>query len=165
VSAGCSRSLPELERWVSVGRVGKPHGLDGAFVVERASESPERFAPGARVYVGREPASVVETKRAGGRLVVRLDRRPSRGMELELPLSELPEPAEGAYYAFQLAGLAVEEADGRALGRVEEIEPGVANDVLRLDSGIRLPFVEECMRDIDLEAGRIVVAPGFSDPG
>jgi 16S rRNA processing protein RimM len=157
--------LPDAERWVSVGRVGKPHGLEGAFVVERPSEAPERFVPGARVYVDREPASVVETKQAGGRLVVRLDRRPPRGAELELPRSELPEPAEGAYYAFQLAGLAVEEEDGRALGRVEEVEPGVANDVLLLDSGLRLPLVEDCVREVDVSSRRIVVAPGFDDAG
>jgi 16S rRNA processing protein RimM len=164
VSGGCSRSLPERDQWVSVGRVGKPHGLDGAFVVERPSEAPERFAPGARVYVAREPARVVEAKRAGGRLVVRLDRSAGRGCELEVRRSELPEPEEGAFYVFELVGLAVDE-DGRALGHVAEVEPGVANDVLRLDSGVRLPLVEECVRDVDLDAGRILVAPGFSDPG
>jgi 16S rRNA processing protein RimM len=151
------------ERWVEVGRVGRPHGLRGEFVVERASEAPERFEPGARVYVGREPATVVQRKRSGGRLVVKLDRDVERGLALELPESELPEPAEGAYYAFQLAGLAVVEEDGRAVGTVEEIEPGVANDVLRLDSGVALPLVEDCVREVDLEAGRIVIAPGFAN--
>jgi 16S rRNA processing protein RimM len=151
--------------WVSVGRVGRPHGLDGAFVVEDASETPGRFAPGARVYLAREPAEVVETKRAGGRLVVRLDRPASRGAELELPAEELPPADDESYYAFQLAGLAVEEEGGRSLGRVAEIEPGVANDVVRLESGERLPFVEDCVRAIDLDAGRIVVAPGFVVPG
>ena len=34
---------------VTVGRVGRPHGLDGSFVVERPSESPERFAVGEKV--------------------------------------------------------------------------------------------------------------------
>jgi 16S rRNA processing protein RimM len=155
--------LPE-ERWVTVGRVGRPHGRDGSFVVERASEAPERFAPGARVYVGREPAEVVERKRGGGgRLVVRLDRRAERGAELEMPVSELPAPEAGSYYAFQLAGLAVEEEGGRSLGRVEEVEPGVANDVLRLDSGVALPLVDECVRTVDLAGGRILVARGFAD--
>ncbi len=151
--------------WISVGRVGRPHGLDGAFVVERASEVPERFEPGARVYVGRTPATVVERKRAGGRLVVRLDVPAPRGAELELPRSELPDLEEGSYYAFELVGLAAEEEGGRTLGRVEEVEPGVANDVLRLESGARLPLVEECVREVDLEAGRLVVAPGFTEPG
>jgi len=149
---------------VTVGRVGRPHGRDGSFVVEHASEAPERFAPGARVYVGREPAEVVERKQGGsGRLVVRLDRRTERGALLELPVSELPEPEEGSYYAFQLTGLRVEQEGGRDLGRVEEVEPGVANDVLRLDTGVALPLVDECVRAVDLAAGRILVAPGFAD--
>ncbi len=150
------------EDWVSVGRVGRPHGLKGEFVVERPSESPERFAVGARVYADREPAEVISAKRSGGRLVIKLDRAVERGAELELPQSELPPPDEGSYYEFQLRGLAVSEEGGRELGKVEEIEPGVANDVLRLDSGIALPLVEACVLEIDLEGGRIVIAPGFA---
>jgi 16S rRNA processing protein RimM len=153
------------EGWVSVGRVGRPHGLKGEFVVERPSESSERFAVGARVYVGREPAEVIASKRSGGRLVVKLDRAAERGAELELPESELPPPEEGSYYEFQLVGLAVVDEDGRELGRVEEIQPGVANDVLRLDWGIALPLVEACVLDVDLEGGRMVIAPGFADGG
>ena len=34
---------------VVVGRVGKSHGLDGSFVVENASEAPERFEVGAEL--------------------------------------------------------------------------------------------------------------------
>ena len=157
---------PADERWVSVGRVGRPHGRDGAFVVDNASEAPERFAPGARVWVSRTPATVADVKRAGGRLIVRLEEEARRGDVLEVPESELPEPAAGSYYAFQLVGLVVEEAEsGRVLGSVGEVEPGVANDVLRLDSGIDLPLVEECVLSVDLDGGRIVVAPGFLDAG
>ena len=36
---------------VVVGRVGKSHGLDGSFVVENASEAPERFEVGAELIV------------------------------------------------------------------------------------------------------------------
>ena len=151
--------------WVSVGRVGRPHGLAGAFVVEQASESPERFAVGTTVYVAREAARVVESKRSGGRLVVRLDRSVTRGAPLELPADGLPAPDEDSFYVFRLLGLAVEEEGGRDLGRVLDVEPGVANDVLRLDSDLALPFVEDCVRAVDLEAGRIVVAPGFADAG
>ena len=151
-------------RWIAVGRVGRPHGLDGAFVVEQPSESPERLAPGAVVYAAREPATVVEAKRAGGRLVVKLDRPVERGSALELPESELPAPEEDSFYVFQLVGLAVEEDGGRALGRVQDVAPGVANDVLERESGVRLPFVGECVRSVDLAAGRVVVSPGYADP-
>jgi 16S rRNA processing protein RimM len=149
---------------VTVGRVGRPHGLDGSFVVEDASEAPERLAVGARLYVAGEPAEVVDAKRAGGRPVIRLDRTVTRGALLQVRREDLPPPEPDSYYVFQLVGLAVEEEGGRALGRVADVAAGVANDVLSLDSGIDLPLVEDCVRRIDLERGRIVVARGFADP-
>jgi 16S rRNA processing protein RimM len=154
-------STPER---VAVGRVGKPHGLDGAFVVEQASEDERWFAVGARLLVGAERVEVVAARHAGGRPVIRLDRSVARGASLEVERSELPETEEGEYYAFQLVGLEVIEEAGRVLGAVRAVDPGVANDVLALDSGIRLPMVEDCVREIDLAGGRILVAPGFADP-
>jgi 16S rRNA processing protein RimM len=151
----------EADRWVVVGRVGRPHGLAGAFVVERPSEDPGRFAPGATVYAGREPAVIVESKRSGGRLVVRLDRAAPRGTALEVPAAQLPPAGEDEFYVFELVGLAVVDEGGRELGRVQDVVPGVANDVLELEGGIALPMVEECVRAVDLEGGRIVIAPGF----
>ena len=148
---------------VTVGRVGRPHGLDGSFVVERPSENEALFAPGARLVAGGEEATVESRKRSGGRLVVRLDREVPRGTELVVPRSRLPEPEQDSYYVFQLVGLEVVEEGGRRLGAVREIDPGVANDVLVLDSGLLLPMHEECVRTVDLESGRVVVACGFVD--
>ena len=142
--------------------MGRSHGLAGAFVVEDASDDPERFAAGATVYVGREPAGVVESKRSGGRLVVRLDRTVARGAALEIPVAELPPAGEDEYYVHELVGLRVEEEGGHVLGRVQDVVPGVANDVLELEGGIAPPMVEECVRAVDLEEGRIVVARGFT---
>lgn len=148
-----------------VGRVGRPHGLDGSFVVEGASADESRFTEGATLWAGGEPARVVSSKRAGGRLVIRLDRPVGRGTELCVPRADLPPPDEGSYYVFQLVGLDVVEEGGRPLGRVTDVSPGVANDVLELDSGLALPMVEECVLEVDLSAGRIVVARGFAPPG
>jgi ribosomal 30S subunit maturation factor RimM len=134
-------------------------------VVERPSDDPARFAAGAELLAGGEQARVVASKRSGGRIVIRLDRPVERGAELAVPESALPPPDPDAYYVFQLVGLEVEEEGGRSLGRVRGVEPGVANDVLELDSGLLLPMHEECIREVDLEAGRILVAPGFADPG
>ena len=147
---------------MAVGRVGRPHGLAGAFVVEGASDDPGRFAEGAELLVGGERATVVESKRAGGRLVIRLDRSAERGTLLEVPASELPPPEEGSYYVFQLVGAEVFEEEGRRLGRVVDVSPGVANDVLELDSGVALPLVEDCVLEIDLAGGRILIAAGFA---
>jgi 16S rRNA processing protein RimM len=148
---------------VAVGLVGRPHGLDGSFVVTNASDNEVLFAPGAQLLVDGEPATVAGQKRAGGRLVLKLDRPVSRGAELSVPRSQLPDADENSYYVFQLVGLEVLEEGGRRLGSVRDVAPGIANDVLELDSGLALPMHEECVRNVDLEAGRIVVASGFAD--
>jgi len=143
--------------------VGKSHGLGGAFFVEGASDDPERFAVGSRLLVGGDEAVVEESKRAGGRPVIRLDRPVERGTVLEIERSALPEPAQDHFYVADLVGLAVEREDGRELGRVAAVDDGVANAVLELDSGLLLPLVDACVLDVDLAAGRVVVAPGFDE--
>lgn len=154
-----------MSELVRVGRVGRPHGLDGSFVVEEASDDPSRFAVGATLYLDGEPARVVAAKRAGGRPVIRLDRPAERGAGLAVRASDLEPAEEGSYYAFELVGLEVEEEGGRPLGHVAEVAAGVANDVLELDTGLALPMVGACVLEIDRERKRIVVARGFAGAG
>jgi 16S rRNA processing protein RimM len=150
---------------ITVGRVGKSHGLDGSFVVEDASATHEHFAKGAKLLVEGAEATVVGSKQARGRPVIRLDRRVVRGTELKVPRATLAPTGEDEYYVFQLVGLEVSEEGGAALGRVTDVTPGVANDVLVLDSGLLLPMVGECVLAVDLDSGTIVIAPGFSGAG
>jgi 16S rRNA processing protein RimM len=150
---------------VPVGRVGKPHGLDGSFVVEGASADERRFAKGKTLYVDGEPTRIEALRHARGRPVIRLATKPSRGATLAVPRAELPPPDdEDSFYVFQLVGLAVEEEGGRLLGRVADVLEYPANDVLELDSGFSLPLVAACVRKVDLDGGRIVVSSGFADP-
>ena len=76
--------------------------------------------------------------------MIRLDRPVGRGVMLEVPAAALPSLDEGEYYAFELEGLRVEEEGGGELGVVTRVVPGVANDVLELNSGLALPLVEDC---------------------
>ena len=154
-----------MSELIRVGRVGRPHGLDGAFFVEEASEDPERFAVGGVLLAGGARVEVVESKRSGGRPVIRLDRKVERGTPLDVERGSLPEPEQGSYYAFQLLGLEVQEEGGSVLGRVTEVSSGPANDVIELDTGLLLPLVEACVQKVDLDAGRILVQPGFASHG
>ena len=147
---------------VPVGRVGRPHGLDGAFVVESASDDERRWEVGATVLVDGAPATIELSRRVGGgRRAIRLDRRVERGAELAVHVSELPPPEPDSYYAFQLVGLAVVDEVGRDLGSVVEVYPGVANDNLELADGTLVPLIDDAVRTVDLAAGRIVVERGF----
>jgi 16S rRNA processing protein RimM len=150
------------ERLVQVGRVGRPHGTDGAFVVERASEDEQRWLVGATVLVDGEPARITLARRVGGgRRAIKLDRPAPRGAELAVRFSDLPTPEPDSYYAFQLVGLTVVDEAGEEAGTVVDVAPGVANDNLELSGGALVPMIEDAIREIDLDAGRVVVSRGF----
>jgi len=148
---------------VPIGRVGRPHGIDGAFFVEQPSDDERWWKTGATFLAGGEPAEVIAHRRASGRPVVKLDRSVERGTMLEVERDQLPPTEEDEYYAFQLVGLDVAEENGRALGTVKLVTPGIANDVLELDTGVLLPMVEDCIVRVDLDSKRITVAEGFAD--
>jgi 16S rRNA processing protein RimM len=152
---------PEL---VLVGRVGRPHGVDGAFVVESGSEDEQRFQVGAELVIDGRPARVTVSRRVGGgRRAIKLDRPVARGSELYVPRSDLPPLPNDTYYVSDLVGLDVLDADGARVGSVRDVIPGPANDALELDTGLLLPLVADCIREVDLAGRRVLLNPGFTD--
>ena len=137
--------------------------MDGAFVVEGASTDESRFAVGAELLVDGEPATVLAARRVGGgRRAIKLDRHVPRGAEIHVRRDALPELEEGSYYVSDLVGLEVLDENGVAVGRVKDVLPGPANDVLELDTGLLLPLVEPCVREVDLAGKRVLLNPGFT---
>lgn len=164
MSGTCSRLPTDPDRLVPIGRVGRPHGVDGAFVVEGASGDPRRFEVGATILVAGRESRIVASRRVGkGRRAIKVVPPAERGAELAVRRSDLPPPEEGSYYVADLVGLRVIDADGTEVGTVVDVLPGPANDALELDTGVLLPLVEDCIREIDLDGGRIHLNPGFTD--
>ena len=148
---------------VRIGKVGRPHGIDGAFFVEQPSEDKRWWKTGARFLAGGAQVEVVAHRTSSGRQVIKVEPPVERGVLIEVERVDLPATAEDEYYAFELVGLEVVEGTGRSLGTVQPVTPGVANDVLELDSGVLLPMVEDCIRAVDVAGGRIDVAEGFAE--
>jgi 16S rRNA processing protein RimM len=123
---------------------------------------------GATVY--REGAAdplVVERVESGGRVPVLYFRglasreavEPLVGRYLEAPARPL---AEGTYYWGDLIGLRVEEPGGAVVGELAEIFRAGGNEVYRVvgPAGERLvPALRSAVLEIDLGAGRMVIAP------
>ena len=146
-----------------VGRVGRPHGLDGAFVVEQGSDDPGRYVVGAELHVDGVPAKVIVSRRVGrGRHAIRLDRSVERGAVLTVLRSQLPHLPEGEFYAFEIIGLRVEEVGGRQCGIVKDLLPGPANDNLELEDGTLVPMIEDAIAAIDPTEGVVLLNPGFT---
>lgn len=156
--------MPTDRELVQVGRVGRPHGVDGAFVVEQASDDSRRFEVGARLLVDGVPATVTVSRQVGGgRRAIKLERPAARGAELSVPREDLAPLPPDTYYVADLVGLQVLDEHGQVVGVVRDVHPGPANDALELDSGLLLPVVEDCIREVDLDGGRVLLNPGFTD--
>lgn len=147
---------------VQIGKVGRPHGIDGAFFVEQPSDDARWWKTGATFLAAGTPVEVVAHRTSSGRPVIKVEPPAARGAVLEVERDQLPPTEEDEYYAFELIGLEVVEEGGRVLGTVKAVTPGIAHDILELDGGVLLPMVEECILRVDLATGRIDVAAGFA---
>jgi 16S rRNA processing protein RimM len=138
---------------VTAGRVGKPHGLDGSFYVER----PRHPLPeGASLAVAGATHRIARRAGTDERPLIRLagveDPRPLRG-EVLLIEDEL---AEGEWLAADLVGCRVP-----GLGTVTQVVDAPSCSVLELEDGTLIPLVGDAIDRIDLDAGEIHVNREF----
>lgn len=163
-----SRSQPD-RGWrpdrIEVGRIGKPHGLDGS-VTLTGHGGTVPMALGTEVEVGGRPATIVGRKGTDERPIVRFDIAASRegaqelrGQPVTVPVSALPEPDEDEFFHVDLIGCEV-WCGGRCVGAVRSVHTYPANDVLELESGEMLPFVDDAVDAVDVVARRIELREG-----
>ena len=152
-----------------VGRIGRAHGLKGEVFVEPRTDEPERrFATGQVLGTGAASLTVADSRTHSGRLVVRFEEiadrtaaEASRGTELTCLVDpdEMPEDPD-EFYDHQLAGLRVETTGGDAVGELERVEHGAAQDLLVIrtpDREVLFPFVSALVPEVDVAGGRIVI--------
>lgn len=155
-----------------MGRVLRAHGIQGELIVHRFGESEAFLTPGTELRVGDgENAFLrrVTAARPHGRdwrvglegVADRDGAEALQGMLLHVSRDALPDLPEGSFYRFQLVGLSVRTAEGKPLGRIEEILETGAHDVCvvrgpDLDNEILIPAVDALVH-VDLEAGEMVV--------
>jgi 16S rRNA processing protein RimM len=166
------------EPTVVVGLIGRAHGLRGEVVIHNRSDNPERWRPGAVVFLrdGR-PLTVDSVRpRGGDRMIVRFREAPDRAAaerlqgEVSIPESSLPELSDGQWWAHQIEGCEVVTEDGRRLGIVIEVIPNPANDLwLAVDEQGRetlVPALKDVLVDVDTRAKRVLVkdVPGLTVP-
>ncbi len=162
-----------VENRLCLGRIVGVHGIRGGLKFLSYAESAETFAAGRRIRLrhaaGAEALFTVREIRPRSRgwilhLAEVTDRAAAErlvGWDLFVDRAELPPLPEGTYYWEDLIGLAVYEADGRFLGRLESVFPTGSNDVYVVRDGARevlIPALARVIREVNLEAGRMVVA-------
>ncbi|MGH8629913.1 MAG: ribosome maturation factor RimM [Burkholderiales bacterium] len=153
-----------------MGRIRAPFGVKGWIKIQPYTERTDSLLAYPRWWLegnsGWQAHAVAEAAVHGNSVVARLegciDRDAAaqlKGRSVAIPREQMPAPAPGEFYWADLIGLEVINMRGEALGLVEGLLDTGAGVVLTLDDGVRrlLPFAETVVRQIDCEAGRIVV--------
>jgi 16S rRNA processing protein RimM len=155
---------PRSDGVVLVGRVGKPHGLDGFFHV--LDPLPAALIVGATVALDGADAEIVGRKGTEAapllRLSVASDRtgiEALRGRDLTVTRSAVPALEEDEYWADDLVGCAV-VAGERELGTVERMVAYPSCEVLVVGD-LLVPLVKDAIEQVDLAARRIAVNATF----
>ncbi len=156
---------------VTIGKVERPFGVQGAVKVRSLSDRPGRFEHLQAVRVAGQAGDVVErtvrnVRKAGPAYIVQFEGITTpeeagtlRGAWLQVPRAAAPGPEE-TFYECDLIGMTVTDDAGRDLGVLETIWelPGHHVFVVTQDGGeVLIPAVKEFVKAVDLAQRRMVV--------
>lgn len=155
---------------IQVGRVAGAFGVRGEVRITSFTGDPLALVDYKTLQ--REDGSPALTLTAGravkGGVIVRAKEVETReqaealrGLKLFISRDRLPEPEEDEFYVTDLIGLAVETAEGEALGRVKSVQDFGAGDLLEItpaEGGATwyLPFTRAAVPDVRLADGVVV---------
>ncbi|MBR1672159.1 MAG: 16S rRNA processing protein RimM [Fretibacterium sp.] len=160
---------------ILIGRVSSAHGLHGEINVVPLTDFPERFRAMDSISLYRGGRFLrtlrlegVRRKAGGDTLTLRteLEGRDEAeacvGADILIGPDERVELPPGHFWVDDLVGLTVEDMEGHPLGVVSNLIPAGANELyeVRDPAGALhyIPAVEEFVREIDLENGRLQVS-------
>ncbi|WP_426149953.1 ribosome maturation factor RimM [Pseudomonas sp. DC3000-4b1] len=157
---------------IVIGKIVSVHGVRGEVKVYSFTDPIENLLQYTR-WTLRHEGIVKQVEMTRGRsqnkvLVAKLkgldDREEARllaGYEICIERSLLPDLTDGDYYWYQLEGLQVINGEGQVLGTVDHLLETGANDVMVVKPGAGslddrerlLPYTDDCVQAIDLDAG------------
>lgn len=125
-----------------VARVVKAHGIRGEVSCDLLTDVPDRLVAGTPVTLGETPTAVTSSRPHQGRLLVRFegvtDRTQAELLRGREVWTAALEPADhDVYFAHELVGMSVVDADGLDLGRVRalvDLPQAAEYDLLEVDS-------------------------------
>jgi 16S rRNA processing protein RimM len=117
--------------------------------------------------VGERDAVVTGRKGTAERPLVRFDIAATReavddlrGADISVAAGTLPDTDDDEFFHVDLLGCTV-VCEDRTVGVVQRIHEYPANDVLELDTGEMVPFVDDVVVAVDIPARTLQLAAGF----
>jgi 16S rRNA processing protein RimM len=159
------------DRYISVGKIGAPFGLDGALKIVSFTEQADDIFDFSPWYVNKREQWVeveLEGEALHGKYLVakfvgceeRDDAQQWTNCEIAVKRSQLPELPSGQYYWSDLEGLTVKTVAGLTLGVIDEVMETGANPVLIIQGEKRhlVPYLlEKVVKEVNLASNYVIV--------
>jgi len=158
--------------YLAIGRLGKPHGLDGGIIFYIITDFPERLKKGKKVFIGdtKLPVNIQSVKEHSKGLIFQFEEFSTideveifKSQYVYVDSQDLPELPEGEYYHHQLIGLQVFDPQGNEIGILQNILETGANDVYLIKNSdakeILIPALLDLIKKIDIENKTMIITP------
>ncbi|KAA9025899.1 ribosome maturation factor RimM [Niallia endozanthoxylica] len=165
-----------MEKWFNVGKIVNTHGIKGEVrVISKTDFADERYKKGNTLFLFKqgilEPIElIVKTHRNHknfdllsfeGYDDINQIETFKEGM-LKVPENQLGELDEDEYYFHEIIDCTVITDEGEELGKVKEILTPGANDVWVVKGKGKehlIPYIEDVVKEIDVNEKRIIISP------
>lgn len=163
--------------YFNVGKIVNTHGIRGEVrVISRTDFPEERYAPGSQLALfmpGSKtpiPLIVASHRRHKNFDLLTFENHPNindvekyRDGILKVSDEQLGDLEEGEFYYHEVIGCTVFTTEGMEIGTVTEILETGANDVWTVTPAQGkphyIPYIEEVVKEVDVEEKRIVIEP------
>ena len=157
-----------MKEFMSVGQIGKTHGLKGEVKVFSLSDSLERFKKLKNVYIDGEIRKVEGCKLQSDNAILKIEGIDSieqaelyRNKYLMVSREDALELPEDSYYVADLIDCSVFDTDGEELGKVFDVLSTPGNDVywVKGKKEVLIPVLKDIVVSIDIVERKIVIKP------
>lgn len=159
------------ENWIVIARFGRPHGIKGFVTVHSFTEPRDNVLKYANwhAFINNkwQPIKLLRAEVQNKAIVAQIEGYPDRelvarltNIEIAVQQEQLEELKPGEYYWYQLIGMTVTNREGELFGKVIEIIPTGANDVLVVEGNKRhlIPYLpDRFILDVDINQQLITV--------
>lgn len=162
--------------FLTIGKVGRAHGLKGELCVISYADSPLLFEKLTRVYLKKDAwrfprkFKIYSYREAQDKLYLSLQGVAGRdevknlqGAEVWVRFKDLPDRDPDDIYLFELVGFSVFLADDSLLGHITDVQAETAQEVWTIKNSqgkeIMFPVAEQFVLDIDAQAKSVQIDP------
>lgn len=157
-----------MKDFMSVGQIGKTHGLKGEVKVFSLTDSLDRFKKLKSVYIDGEIRKIEGCKLQADKAILKIEGIDSieqaelyRNKVLMVSREDAIKLPEGSYYVADLVDCTVFDTVGEELGKVYDVLHTPGNDVywVKGNKEVLIPVLKDIVVSIDINKHVIIIKP------